>query len=282
MIATHTISQQLNSWLDKATGAFLKDPRHYQVTFLLIFLGYGITNLGWEVDLFKFSLTFITCLTTQAVFTAFTNKDFNSLKSALISSLSLCLMFKTNETGTVFLAAFLSIASKFMFRINGKHVFNPTNFGIIITILLTGKAWISPGQWGSNALLLFLIGLLGLSVLLRVKRLDTAIAFFLTFMGLSFIRSVLYQGWPVDFFLHQFTSGTLLLFTFFMITDPVSTPSHKAARIIWAMMVAILAFWMQNKLFVNGAPIWALFFLSPLTIVFDKLLSANQFKWTNS
>lgn len=281
MITTQIKSQlqHNSSFFNKAVDKFTSDPRHYQITFLLIFLLFGITNLGWEVEKFKFIVTFITCLSTQAVFTFFTNKDFNSLKSALISSLSLCLMFKTNEMGTIFLAGFLSVASKFMFRFNGKHIFNPTNFGIIITILLSGKAWISPGQWGSNGLLLLFIGLLGLTVLLRVKRLDTAFAFFITFVGLSFMRNVLYQGWPIDFFFHQFTSGTLLLFTFFMITDPVSTPSHKIARIMWSVLIGVLAFYMQHILFVNGAPIWALFMLSPLTILLDKLFSANQFKW---
>ena len=281
MITTQIKSQlqHNSSFFNKAVDKFTSDPRHYQITFLLIFLLFGITNLGWEVEKFKFIVTFITCLSTQAVFTLFTNKDFNSLKSALISSLSLCLMFKTNEMGTIFLAGFLSVASKFMFRFNGKHIFNPTNFGIIITILLSGKAWISPGQWGSNGLLLLFIGLLGLTVLLRVKRLDTAFAFFITFVVLSFMRNVLYQGWPIDFFFHQFTSGTLLLFTFFMITDPVSTPSHKIARIMWSVLIGVLAFYMQHILFVNGAPIWALFMLSPLTILLDKLFSANQFKW---
>ena len=149
-------------------------------------------------------------------------------------------------------------------------------------MLLTHKAWISPGQWGSDAMLLFIVGLLGLAVLLRVKRLDTALAFFGTFCALSFSRSVIYQGWPLDFFFHQFTSGTLLLFTFFMITDPVSTPSNKIARIVWAVLVGALAFYLQAFKWVNGAPVWALFFLSPLTILFDKLFKGELFSWKKS
>src|SRR6185295_6591856 len=203
-------------------------------------------------------------------------------------------MLKTNDAMVMVLASFLTIASKFVFtsriptvmlnvfhhllnirqipkqvrndnKVRAKHFFNPTNFGIIVTILLTHNAWISPGQWGSNGLLVFSIGLLGLVVLLRVKRLDTAIAFLFTFCSLSFIRSVVVLGWQPDFFLHQFTSGTLLLFSFFMITDPVSTPSHPYARIVWSMLVGLLAFYLATYQFVNGAPLWALFFLSPLT-----------------
>jgi len=188
-------------------------------------------------------------------------------------------MLKTNTVASAALAAVLSISSKYIFRINGKHIFNPTNFGIIITILLTKDAWITPGQWGSNGLLLFLIGSLGFSVLLTVKRLDIAFTFLITFCGLSYFRQIIYLGWTHDFFLHTFTSGTLLLFTFFMITDPVSTPSSKTARIIWAALVGVMAYWMQTKLFITGAPVWAVFLLSPLTPLFDQLFKAEKFQW---
>jgi len=261
------------------TGRIHFDPRLYQVTFLLVFLFYGVAVLGWEVDAGKFALTFFTCLFTQFVFTSVTSKDYTSLLSAAISSLSLCLMLKTGEMATAALAAFLSIAGKFVLRSNGKHFFNPTNFGICLTMLLTRQAWISPGQWGNNAFLLLLIGSLGLLVLIRVKRIDTAIAFLFSYIGLLSIRHILYQGWPADFLFHQLQNGTLLLFAFFMITDPVSTPSHPQARIGWALATGALAFVLQSYYFVNGAPVWALFFLSPFTLLLDKLFKHSNFKW---
>ncbi len=190
------------------------------------------------------------------------------------------------------LAGILTITGKFVFtdrplaifrkneKIRSKHFFNPTNFGIIATIFLTHNAWISPGQWGTNGFLVFAIGSLGLVVLLRVKRLDTALAFLLTFCALNFIRSVIILGWHADFFLHQFTSGTLLLFTFFMITDPVSTPSNPYARICWAALIGILAFYLSSYQFMNGAPLYALFFLSPLTILIDKFFIHSKFSWS--
>lgn len=257
----------------------IKDARYYQITYLLFFLLYGIFALGWDTDLFSFITTVTACILTQAVGTYFTSKDYSTIKSALISAFSLCLMLKFNSLTTVVIASVLSIGSKFILRYNNKHIFNPTNFGIITTILLTGDAWISPGQWGSDGILVFLIGACGLIVLVKVKKLDTAITFFCTFLGLNFIRNVLYLNWPLDFFTHQLTSGTLLLFTFFMITDPVSTPSSSKARIIWAFLVGVLAFFLSNKLYIHGAPVWALFFLSPLTPLFDKLFKQEKFKW---
>ena len=259
----------------------VKDARHYQILFLSVFLAFGCLSLDWDISIMRMGITFGVCIATQLIFAGFTTRDYSSVKSALISALSLCLMLKTNLLWVSAFAAFLSIASKFLIRIRGKHVFNPTNFGIIIAMLVTGSAWISPGQWGSDALLLFMVGILGLSVLIKVKRLDTAFAFALGFCGLSFFRSVIYQGWPVDFFFHQFSSGTLLLFTFFMITDPASTASNKYARFVWAFAVGVLAFYLQAYKWVNGSPLWALFFLSPLTIILDRLFKGEKFKWVN-
>lgn len=266
---------------------FNRDARHYQITFLTIFLLYGRFGLNWEVDELNIAAAFTTCLVSQFLFATANGQDLRSLKSAFISALSLSLMLKTNQAWVMILASFISIASKyalcFMLSEKKKHFYNPTNFGIITTILLTGQAWISPGQWGSHGLLFLGIGILGLTVLLRVKRLDVAFAFFITFCILNYVRNVVVLGWSVDFFLHQLTSGTLLLFTFFMITDPVSTPSNLGARIVWGMLVAIVAFYLGTFEFVNGAPLWALFFISPTTIIFDKIArSAKHFNWLNA
>lgn len=272
-------AKKVFSFISNFAEKFMSDARHYQIAFLSVFLFFGITSLGWDVDAKKFIVTFATCFLTQFLFIVITKGNFNSLKSSLISSFSLCLMFKANMLETVALASFLSIASKFILKINGKHIFNPTNFGIIVTILFTHDAWVSPGQWGSNGLLIFSVGLLGLVVLLKVKRLDTALAFFITFAGLMFYRSVLYLHWPMNFYFHQLSSGTLLLFTFFMITDPVSTPSNKYARIIWASAVGVLAYYLQVKLFMNATPVWALFFLSPLSPLLDHFFKGEKFQW---
>ncbi|MGL4597521.1 MAG: RnfABCDGE type electron transport complex subunit D, partial [Bacteroidia bacterium] len=229
---------------------FRSDPRHYQVTFQLTFLLYGIFGLGWDIPLLRFNLIILTCLAVQAIFIQLTSKDWSGLKSALITSFSLCLMLQANSTWTFLLAAVLGISSKFLIRIRKKHIFNPANFGMVITMLLTGDAWLSPGQWGSDGLLVFIVGCTGLVVLYRVKRLDTAFAFLLGFLGYSFARNILFLGWPVDFFVHQLQTGSLVLFAFFMITDPMSTPASRPVRIVWAFCVGLFSFWLSYKQFI--------------------------------
>lgn len=262
----------------------VRDARHFQIVFLLSFLLLGLTGFSWDLKKEIIAVQFSVCLFTQFMFTSFTNRDYRSLKSAMISALSLCLMLRTDSVATAVLASFLSIASKFLFTVKTgegkkKHFFNPTNFGICISILVTQHAWISPGQWGSNALLILLIGVLGFTVLMKVHRIDTALFFLFTFASLLFIRSYFVLGWETDSFLHSLTSGTLWLFAFFMITDPASTPSHPGARMFWAACIGALAFYLSAFELVNGAPVWALFFLSPFTIVLDKIFVHSKFSW---
>lgn len=272
----------LKAMIADANHFFTSDARHYQITFLTLFLLLGSFQFGWESNLLKIVLVFLVCITTQLIFSSITQQNLNSVKSALISALSLCLMLKTNFIITAVIAAFLSIAGKYLFVYKGKHIFNPTNFGIIVTMLFCNDAWISPGQWGNSAFLFFLLGAFGLVVLLKVKRFDTAIAFLFAFGVYQYFRTVVYLGWTTDVFLQSMTSGTLMLFTFFMITDPKTTPSDTKARILWASLVGILAAYLQIHHWVNGSPLWALFVLSPFTPLFDKFFVGEKFVWTSS
>lgn len=259
-----------------------KDGRHPQIIFQVIFLVYGMFALGWDADLFDFFVAISACLFVQALCALIWKRPMNSLKSSLISSLSLCLMFKANIVWTIVLCAALTIGSKFILKWDKKHFFNPTNFGIVVTIFLTGDAWVSPGQWGSNFLLMVLLCVGGFSVLFNVGRLDSSLAFLGAFSGLTFVRTVLYQGWELDVFFHHLSSGTLLLFAFFMITDPMTTPNHRIARIIWAGLVGVVSFIMTAWFQVYTAPIYALFFVSPLTVLLDKLFKHERFSWNRN
>ncbi|MBK6776024.1 MAG: RnfABCDGE type electron transport complex subunit D [Flavobacteriales bacterium] len=269
----------LSNALDRTWKWFLSDGRHFQIVFLSCFLCYGIFQLQWDAEACRYAIIATTCLGTQAVFIFANGLERRTLKSAAITTLGLCLLLKSGSTITLVLGAFVAIASKFVLRVQGKHIFNPANIGIVAAMLLTGDGWVSPGQWGSGAALVFLVGSAGLMVVLRVGRIDTSIAFLLAFAALHFARNVLYLGWGVDVWLHQLTNGSLLLFTFFMITDPVTTPSAPRARVGWSIAIAVLAFLLGWKYFVNAAPVWALFFISASTPLVDLIWKGERFRW---
>lgn len=258
---------------------FFKDARHFQIVYLSLFLLYGIYALGWEVDSLKYTVLIGTCLIVQAIGAFIYKLDLKSLKSGMITALGLCLLLKSNSYETLALAAIIAIASKFLIRYRGKHIFNPANIGIIVAVLFTGDAWISPGQWGSNTVLLYFFGAAALIVLLKVGRLDTSLIFLGAFVALEIGRTILYLGWGWDVLIHKLLNGSFLLFVFFMITDPMTTPNHGKGRIIWAIVLAGLSFLLTNWLYINTAPIWALFIISPVTALLDRKYKGVKFEW---
>ncbi len=271
---------------------FLRDARYFQIIFQSLFLCYGVFylhwNASWGIYATYFSISILTQLLCEIVFRNGTLKRFSgewwikikmSIPSALISSFGLSLLLKTNQVEIAALAAFVSILSKYVIRVQGKHIFNPSALGIVTTLLFTHDAWISTGQWGSNTVLIFGIVCLGFIVVTRVQKLDLSLAFLGTFALLLFTRQVIFLGWPVDFFIQSISTGSLLLFSFFMISDPKTTPNNAIARVVWAAGIAIAAFYLGTFQFVNGAPIWVLVFAQPFVPVLDKLFRGKIFEW---
>lgn len=257
------------------------DPRYYQMAFQTVFLIYGTWALGWEHDLLRIALSMGCCLLFQTLFILWGKQDWHSLKSAFITGLGLSLLLRGSEPYVFVLAAFVAIVSKFFIRYKGKHIFNPANIGIAGVILLTGKAWISPGQWGSSYWYPLVLLVAGLIVLIKVKRAETGLVFLFTLFALEFSRKCLYLGWPADLVFHKMSSGSLWIYALFMITDPVTTPNSRKARIIWSVILAVITFLLTWKFQIYEAPVWALFIFSPLTLLFDRIWKANPFNWKN-
>jgi len=122
-------------------------------------------------------------------------------------------------------------------RIGRKHVFNPTNVAVVVMLLVSDRVWVSPGQWGSVAWFAFLMACAGSLVVTRAARADVTLAFLAVWVLLVAGRSW-WLGEPTSIPLHRFQSGALLLFAFFMISDPKTTPDSRAGRLIFAALVA--------------------------------------------
>lgn len=267
-----------------------KDARDYQILFLSVFLLLGVSTRDWSLKPIAIALTFVTCWLTQifmiSIFPPATpqkHQRWLSLKSATITGLGLSLLLRSDSYGAIACASFLAIASKFIFRTNGKHWFNPANFGIVVVLLLdtyvwNNHAWVSNGQWGEDSLYALVFLGLGGIVLKKVGRWDTSFMFLASYAILEGSRN-LWLGWTWDVLAHRLTSGSLLLFALFMITDPRSIPNAKAARLIWALAIAVLAFIFRNVFFNADAMFYALFLISPLTVLCDRLWNAPRFQW---
>jgi len=264
-----------------------QDIRDYQILFLSSFLILGISNRDWTLRPDLIVAVTLSSLATQWAINYLSsrrNRKEDSerrqpgFRSAIITSLSLSLLLRADNWAVMALAGILAIASKFIFNYRGKHFFNPANFGIIGAILLTNNAWVSPGQWGEDWWYAMLFLGAGGLILNRIGRWDTTVAFLGSYALLEAIRNF-WLGWTWDVWLHRLSSGSLLLFALFMITDPRSIPNARIGRIIWSVAIASLAFILRNQFYIHSAVFWSLFALAPFTIVLDRIFAAPRFTW---
>jgi enediyne biosynthesis protein E5 len=255
-----------------------RDPRLYQILVLAALLVYGVAQLDFDVTLPRAALLLGTALLTQAVCTRLWRLPAFDPKSALISGLSLCLLLRTGSTLLAVAAAVVTVASKFVLRINGKHLFNPTNFGIVALMLATGQVWVSPGQWGNAAFFAFLLACLGGLVVNRAARSDVTYAFLAFYLAVLFGRA-LWLGQPMAVPLHQLGNGAFLIFTFFMISDPKTTPDSRAGRILFALLVALGAGFVHFVLYRPNGLILSLAFFSLAVPLLDRLLPGKRYAW---
>src|SRR4051812_44108567 len=112
-----------------STTSISRDPRIYQICALGLLLIYGVGFLHFEIKLAQAGTMIATALAAQFVCARIARLPSFDPRSALISAFSLCLLLRTNSLLLAVAAAVITIASKFVIRVNAKHVFNPTNFG---------------------------------------------------------------------------------------------------------------------------------------------------------
>ena len=154
----------------------------------------------------------------------------------------------------------------------------PATFGVMFAILLFPGAWVSPGQWGQDVALAGWMIAFGAFVATRARRADISWSFLGAYVGALALRiAYLGQRWAVlD---HQLMNGALLLFAFFMISDPMTSPNHPRARAIHAAIVAAIAFTWQFGFYAHNGMLWALFLAAPLVPLWDAWWPAPKFQW---
>lgn len=254
-----------------------RDPRWFQIAVLAGLLAYGIVVLDFGVPALRPVAMAVTALAVQAALTWLFGLPRFDPKSPLITCLSLSLLLRTPDEQTAVVAAAIAIATKFLIRFRGKHLFNPANIAIV-ACLATGTGWVAPGQWGSAALFAVVLGGCGVFVTARSSRFDVTLAFLGAYAALLFGRA-LWLGDPLTIPFHTLQSGAVVLFAFFMISDPKTTPSSRSARILFAAFVAAVTFAIQFTLYRSDGVMWALALAALFVPVLDHIFQSERYRW---
>ncbi len=194
---------------------------------------------------------------------------FPHLASAYISGISVGILTRSPEFWPFALCAAISVASKYVIRIRGRHIWNPSNFGISMMILIAPFTYSTLSiQWGNNLWAMLVIWTLGSVIIYRLKRFHITFTYVASFFFFAVVRSFL-TGHPVLSEIAPITGAMYQLFIFFMITDPATTVRHsKGAQMFVAFLVALAEMVLRMTENVH-APYFALFLVGPIANIVD-------------
>ena len=266
------------------------DARWFQILFLLSLLFFGAVMRDFSITPLQLALTFASALLTQAVWQwglDLPDKTaWRGYLSAVVSAIGISILVRADSIWAHPLLAALAMSSKYLIRMGPvecrSHVFNPANLAALLACCVLPGTWLSPGQWGAEGLLAVWLILLGGLVTRRVARWDVSLAFLCVWAGLLAARLIwLEYAWDVGaaIWLQQVSNGATLLFAFFMISDPMTTPQRAAPRVAYAMAVAVAAFIWQYVWFKPHGLILMLAAASMVVPAINWRWPQRRFEW---
>jgi Na+-translocating ferredoxin:NAD+ oxidoreductase RnfD subunit len=159
--------------------------------------------------------------------------------------------------------------------VKGRHIWNPSNFGISVMLFLAPETVASLSiQWGNYLLPMVVIWVLGSVIIYRLKRFHISGLYVASFLVFAFFRSWL-TGGPWQSEIAPITGPMYQLFIFFMITDPRTTVRSKTGQCITVICVALLEMVLRLNQVVY-APFYALFIVGPSAMLIEMWLDSRR------
>jgi Na+-translocating ferredoxin:NAD+ oxidoreductase RnfD subunit len=191
--------------------------------------------------------------------------------SAYITGISVGILIRSPFLWPYFLTSLISIASKYVLRLNGRHLWNPSNFGVS-AVLFLAPATVSllSIQWGNTLWPMVVIWILGTAIVWRVGRLHISATYVVSFLLFSFVRSAI-MGIPWLASVAPITGPMYQLFIFFMVTDPKTTVRPKWGQCVVVFVVALVETILRLAEVVY-APFYALFLVGPAGLLVEAAL----------
>ena len=256
------------------------DVRILQIFLMGTLLSIGVFFRDFSILPLQIGLTFLAGILTQFLWMRILKIEIPYF-STIITCLGLSLLLRSDYIWVHPLISFTVNSSKFIIRVRGKHIFNPAMLGVILGISFLPGTWVSPGQWGYELTVGIWLIAFGFIVSGRARISEISYAFLFFYFSLLAYRIINF-GYRWDVLFHQLQNGALILFAFFMITDPKTIPNHKIARILHALLVACVAYAWAFQYFKTNNLIWALFLCSPVVILWDLLFKEKKYEWGSS
>jgi hypothetical protein len=244
------------------------DQRYLAPLLITCVLVVGQITFGFLESWSRTFLAIATAILTELVVVRAVYGKWPHLASAYVSGISVGILVRSPAFWPYALCAAISIVSKYVLRVRGRHIWNPTNFGVVAMLLLAPDvvAGLSV-QWGNNLLPMIFVWMFGSVILYSVGRLNITATYVVAFLCLAVVRAW-YTGHPVLSEIAPITGPMYQLFIFFMITDPKTTVGPKWAQAAVVIVIALVELVFRLMQFVY-APFYALFIVGPIANVIE-------------
>lgn len=270
-------------------GRFRIDERYIAPIFITCVLIGANFAFGVLESPLHTGLAIVTSIVMELILGRLFTGKWPHLASAYVSGISVGILVRSPYLWPFMLCSAISITSKYVIRINGRHLWNPSNLGIVCLILIAPKyAATLSIQWDNKLWPMFIIWTLGSLIIYRLKRFHICLTYVLCFIGFAYLRSLILHG-PFLAEVAPITGPMYQLFTFFMITDPKTTVKSKYGQMLVAFLIAFTEnlFRLYGSLaspvpgtladaVVTHAPYFALTIMGPTSNLIDALSSRRK------
>src|SRR5438128_1593447 len=238
------------------------DNRYIAPIFITCILLAGHLSFGILESYQKTVLAIVVSIATELALGRIFFRKWLHPASAYITGISVGILVRSPAFWPYALCSAISIMSKYVLRVKGRHIWNPSNFGIAVLLFLAPETMaVLSIQWGNNYWSLLVIWILGSIIIWRARRFHISATYVVSFFLFAFLRSWI-TGDPWQAEVAPVTGPMYQLFVFFMITDPKTTVKSRMGQCVVAFCVALAEFILRLDQVVY-APIFALFFVGP-------------------
>jgi enediyne biosynthesis protein E5 len=247
---------------------FTLENRFIPPIFITLILLVGNLSFGILESYTKTLLAIGSAIAAELILGRIVTGKWPHLASAYITGISVGILIRSPAFWPYALCSVIAITSKYVVRVKGRHIFNPSNFGICVMLFLATESVASLSiQWGNNIWSMLVIWLLGSAIIWRLRRFHICATYVLSFLVFAILRSWITPA-PWQSEVSPITGPEYQLFIFFMITDPKTTVRSKRWQCVVAFTVAAVEMVMRLDQSIY-APLYALFVVGPTAMLIE-------------
>jgi enediyne biosynthesis protein E5 len=254
---------------------FSPENRYLAPLFITTILVVGHLSFGILESYKKTGIAIVASLLSELILGRLFTGKWPNLASAYITGISVGILVRSPAFWPYAVCAVVSIMSKYVLRVKGRHIWNPSNFGISVLVFLAPEVAATLSiQWGNYLLPMVVIWVLGSLIIWRVRRFHITGTYVACFIVFAFVRSYI-TGSPWQSEIAPLTGPMYQLFIFFMLTDPKTTVRTKLWQCVVVAIVALVEM-ILRLMQVVYAPFYALFLVGPAALLIQIWLDSRK------